>query len=103
MGNCFSRKYISKDNFHAEPDVYQDCPQEATPGGDTAEIKAEKLKNECALSIKIDDKLKMVKEETGFIGPGGTQLFKMKNLTTNSEGLVLEDSVAKVGTVECEK
>jgi len=103
MGNCCAQKYVSKDIFHAEADVYQACTQVATPGGDTAEIKAEKLKNESALTINIDDKLKMVKEDTGLIGPGGTQLYKMKNLTTKAEGLVLADSVAKVGTVECEK
>ena len=103
MGSCFSKKYIAKDNFHAEPDAYHECPQEATPGGDTAEMKLEKLKLESALIINIDDKLKMVKEETGFVGPGGTQLYKMRNLTVKGEGLVLEDSVAQIGTVECEK
>ena len=51
----------------------------------------------------MDDRLKMIKENTGLIGPGGTALYKMRNLVTNTEGLVLADSVAKKGTVECEK
>ena len=105
MGNIFSRKqYIAKDTFQPDIDVFNDCQQEDDPrGGVTADAKSAQLKVEFALTITMDDKLKMITEETGFIGPGGTALFKMKNLATKKEGLVLADSVAKIGTVGCEK
>ena len=107
MGNILSicsEVYIAKDTFQAEPDVFKECIQENDSHGVvTKDVKSEKLKVEVALSITMDDKLKMISEKTGLVGPGGTALYKMKNLSTNTEGLVLADSVAKKGTVECQK
>ena len=107
MGNILSicsDVYIAKDTFQAEPGVFKDCIQKNDSRGVvTAAVKSEKLKVEVALNITMDDRLKMIKENTGLIGPGGTALYKMRNLVTNTEGLVLADSVAKKGTVECEK
>ena len=102
MGN--KNTYIAKDTFQPSDDVFKECEQKDDPkGGATADVKSKQLKDQVALSITMDDKLKMITEETGFVGPGGTKLHKMKNLITKKEGLVLADSVAKVGTVECEK
>ena len=106
MGNVFSRKqYIAKDTFLPDIDIFQDCVQEDDPrgGGLTADAKSAQLKVEMALSFTMEDKLKMMLEETGLIGPGGTALFKMRNLATKKEGLILADSVAKIGSVGCEK
>ena len=104
MGCCFGKEYISKETFNPTPDLFADCPEVDTPnGGDKAEVKAEALKKEVALNILLDQKLEMVKEDTGFIGAGGTKLYLMRNVLTKDEGLVQADSVAKVGTVECEK
>ena len=105
MGNIlsiFSDVYIAKDTFQAEPGVFKDCIQK-DDGVVTAAVKSEKLKVEVALNFNMDEKLKMKKEHTGLVGPGGIALYKMRNLVTNMEGLVLADSVAKKGTVECEK
>ena len=71
--------------------------------GEKKESKLERLKKEYALAFTHDDKLKMIQDNTQLQGPGGTALYKMKNLKTKKEGLILADSVAKVGTVECEK
>ena len=102
MGN--KNSYIAKDTFQPSSDVFKDCIQKDDPkGGATADVKSKQLKEQDALSICMDDKLKMITEETGLEGPGGTRLHKMKNLVTKKEGLVLADSVAKLGTVECEK
>ena len=102
MGN--KNTYIAKDTFQPSADVFKDCEQKDDPkGGATADVKSKQLKEQDALSITMDDKLKMITEETGLIGPGGTALFKMKNLATKKEGLVLADYVAKIGTVGCEK
>ena len=100
MGN--KNTYIAKDTFNPDTDIFKDCIQTDDPH-ETADVKLNKLKEEDALSITMDDKLKMVKKETGFVGPTGTALFKMKNLATKKEGLVQANSVAKVGTMECEK
>ena len=103
MGNTLGKNtYIAKDTFHPDTDIFRDCAQKDDPH-DTAEVKSNKLKAEDALSITVDDKLKMVEKETGFLGPGETALFKMKNLATKKEGLVQSNAVAKVGTDECEK
>jgi hypothetical protein len=102
MGN--KNTYIAKDTFQAEPGVFKDCIQEDdSRAGVSAHVKSQQLKAEVALSITIYDQMKMIKEKTGLIGPGGTALLKMRNLATNTEGLVLADSIAKKGTVECEK
>ena len=102
MGN--KNTYIAKDTFQPSADVFKDCEQKDDPkGGATADVKSKQLKEQDALSITMDDKLKMIKEDTGLEGHGGTRLHKMKNLSTKKEGLVLTDSVAKLGTVECEK
>ena len=102
MGN--KNTYIAKDTFQPSDDVFKDCEQKDDPkGGATADVKVKQLKELVALSITMDGKLKMIKEETGLEGPGGTKLYIMKNLVTKKEGLVLVDSVAKEGTVECEK
>ena len=102
MGN--TNTHIAKDTFHPKPDVFKDCIQENDPRtGVTADVKSKQLKVEVALSITINDKMKMIKENTRLVGPGGTPLFKMKNLSTKKEGLVLADSVARIGTVECEE
>ena len=105
MGNVLSGKqYIAKDSFQPDIDVFQDCVQEDDKvGGVTADMKSDQLKVEVALAITMQDKLKMVKEHTGLVGPGGTRLFKMRNLATKKEGLVLEDAVAKIGSVSCEE
>ena len=102
MGNTIT--YVAKDTFQCDPDVFRDCIQEDDPhGGVTADVKSDELKVEPGLNFFIDDKLKMLTEETGLVGPGGTALYKMRNLTTTKEGLVLADLVAKLGTLECEK
>ena len=72
-------------------------------GDPDAQKKADQLKIENPLRINVDDKLKMINDDTGLLGPGGTKLYKMKNLVSKEVGLVLADSVAKIGTVECEK
>ena len=107
MGNIFSRaQYIAKETFDPPEDMFAHCEQESSSiemGGERKEEKKERLKKETALAFSIDDTLKMINENTQLQGPGGTALFKMKNLKTKKEGLILADSVAKVGTVECEK
>ena len=107
MGNILnicSELYIAKDTFQAEPGAFMECIQENDSTGVlTGDVKSESLKVEVALKITMDDKLKMIKEKTGLVGPGGTALYKMRNLETNTEGLVLADSVAKKDTMECEK
>ena len=107
MGNLFSRaQYIAKDTLDPPIDIFSDVEQEDSPkdkGGEKKEVKAERLKKEHALAFTMDDKLKMIDDNTRLQGPGGTALYKMKNLKTKKEGLILSDSVAKVGTVECEK
>ena len=107
MGNLFSRaQYIAKDTFNPPIDIFAECEQEDSgkeKGGEKKESKAERLKKEFALEFQMDDKLKMIHEDTQLQGPGGTALFKMKNLSSKKEGLILAESVAKVGTVECEK
>ena len=107
MGNLFSRaQYVAKDTFNPPIDIFSDCEQEDSTkekGGEKKESKLERLKKEYALAFTHDDKLKMIQENTQLQGPGGTALYKMKNLKTKKEGLILADSVAKVGTVECEK
>ena len=107
MGNIFSRaQYIAKETFDPLEDMFAHCEQEnstAEKGGEKKEAKKERLKKEIALAFSMDDTLKMINENTQLQGPGGTALFKMKNLKTKKEGLILADSVAKVGTVECEK
>ena len=105
MGNIlsiFSDVYIAKDTFQAESGVFKDCIQK-DDSVVTAAVKSEKLKVEVALNFNMDEKLKMKKEHTGLVGPGGIALYKMRNLTTTKEGLVLADLVAKLGTLECEK
>ena len=107
MGNLFSRaEYIAKETFHPLEDMFAYCEQENSTeekGGETKKEKEERLKKEIFLAFSMHDKLKMINENTQLQGPGGTALFKMKNLKTKKEGLILADSVAKVGTVECEK
>ena len=105
MGCCCSRsEYKAKETLYPDLDIFADCPQEDTPnGGEKKESKEERLKKEIALQIDIEGKLKMLKEDTGLVGHGGVKLFKMRNLASKKEGLVQADSVAKIGTVECEE
>ena len=105
MGNlcscCKANNYIAKETFTPTEDAFHDLPlQEGDPD---AQKKADQLKIEKPLKVTIDDKLKMIQEDTGLLGPGGTPLYKMRNLTTKEMGLVLADAVARCGTVECEK
>ena len=102
MGNCVaSVVYVAHETWHPGEDVFEDLPQDKEDP--IAEKNKDLLKNEKPLKITLDDKLRMIMEETGLVGPGGTRLFKMKNLTTGKTGLVLEDSIARIGTIECEK
>ena len=109
MGNIFSRaQYIAKETFDPLEDMFAHCDFEqenstTEKGGEKKKAKEERLKKEKALAFSMDDTLKMINENTQLQGLGGTALFKMKNLKTKKEGLILADSVAKVGTVECEK
>ena len=107
MGNQFSRaQYVAKDTFNPPIDIFSDWEQEDSTeekGGEKKKSKIKRLKKEYALAFGCDDKLKMIQENTQLQGPGGTALYKMKNLKSKKEGLILADSVAKVGTVECEK
>ena len=102
MGN--KNTYMAKNTFQPSADIFKECMQKDDPeGGNTADVKSKQLKEQDALGITMDDKLKMINKETGLEGPGGTQLYKMKNLVTKKVGLVFADSVAKLGTIECEK
>ena len=102
MGNCVaSTQFIANETFHPAEDAFHDLPlQKDDPD---AEKHAEQLKIEKPLKITLDDKLKMIIEDTGLLGPGGSRLYKMKNLATGQTGLVMSDTVAQIGTVECEK
>ena len=106
MGNIFAKcigkgGYIAKDTFKPTEDVFHHIEQDDKDPD--AEKKTQQLKTEKPLAFTTDDKLKMIKEDTELLGPGGTKLYKMKNLKTGEVGLILADSVAKQGTVECEK
>ncbi len=54
-------------------------------------------------AINVDDKLKMIVEHSEIILSGGGMLYKMRNMNTGQTGLVMSESVAKMGTVDCEK
>ena len=102
MGNCAgSAHYIAKETFHPAEDAFHDLPPQ--PDDPDAAKHADQLKIEKPLKITLDEKLKMLIEETGLLGPGGVRLYKMKNLTSGQTGLVMADTVAQFGTVECEK
>ena len=102
MGNCVGNsQYIASETFHPAEDAFHDLPLQADDPD--ADKHADQLKIEKPLKITLDEKLKMIIEDTGLLGPGGTLLYKMKNLSTGHTGLVMSDMVAQIGTVECEK
>ena len=102
MGNCVGGvQFVAKETFHPTEDAFHDFPldkEDVEP-----EKHAEDLKKEKPLKITMDDKLKMLSENTEIVISGGTRMYKMKNISTGQTGLVMSDCVAKIGTVECEK
>ena len=92
--------YVAKETFHPSDDTFHDLPEQKDEKD--YEKHVEEIKKEAPLKITLDDKLKMI-SETELLGPGGIELYKMKNVTTGQSGLVMCDMVAKIGTLECEK
>ena len=62
-----------------------------------------KLVDEMPLKVVAGDKLKMLREATGFHGSGGTTLYEMRNEESRAVGLIPSDLVALEGTIECEQ
>lgn len=106
MGNCFGfgASHVSKETFHPIGDEFTNAEINTTDTN-IDEEKAKQIRSVSKpLKINIGDKLQMVVEETGLEWPKGTILYKMKNKTTGeSAGLIAENMVAKIGTLECEK
>ena len=61
-----------------------------------------KLVDEMPLKVVAGDKLKMLREVTGFHGSDGTTLYEMRNEDSRAVGLIPSDLVAMEGTIECE-
>ena len=106
MGNCLGlgAGNVSKETLHHIGDEFTNAEINTTDTNIDDE-KAKQIRSVSKpLKINIGDKLQMVVAETGLEWPKGTILYKMKNKTTgDSAGLVPENMVAKIGTLECEK
>ena len=102
MGNCVGGvQYISKETFHPSDDAFNALP--LSKDIPDPEKHIEYIKSERPLTINVDDKLKMIVEHSEIILSGGGMLYKMRNMNTGQTGLVMSESVAKMGTVDCEK
>ena len=107
MGNCYGcdcdsspSEYFAKETYHPYDEAFDDP---TAPDDDSERARmAELIRRERPLKMDMNDKLRMLNDDTGLIAPDGTELYRMENLGTHETGLVPIDLVALAGTVEAE-